>query len=129
MAERPLSPHLSIYRFGYTMSLSILHRITGVALSVALIAGVAWLLGAAGGEESYRRTLTVLAAWPFKLAFGLALLALVYHFCNGLRHLAWDAGWGFERPAAKRSALIVIVATVILAAVCLYFAFCPAARS
>jgi succinate dehydrogenase / fumarate reductase cytochrome b subunit len=129
MAERPLSPHLSIYRFGYTMSLSILHRITGVALSVTLIAGVAWLMGAAGGAEAYGRTLRVLASWPFKLAFALALIALVYHFCNGLRHLSWDAGWGFERPQAKRSALVVIVATVILAALALYVAFCPAVRA
>ena len=129
MAERPLSPHLSIYRFGYTMSLSILHRITGVALSVALIAGIVWLVAAAGGAQAYARALTVLASWPFKIAFALALIALVYHLCNGLRHLAWDVGWGFERAAAKRSALIVIAATVVLAAIALYFAFCPVVRS
>jgi len=129
MAERPLSPHLSIYRFGYTMSLSILHRITGVALSVALIAGILWLLAAAGGAQDYGRALTVLASWPLKIAFALALIAQVYHLCNGLRHLAWDAGWGFERAAAKRSALIVIAAAVVLAAICLYVAFCPAVRS
>jgi succinate dehydrogenase / fumarate reductase cytochrome b subunit len=129
MAERPLSPHLGIYRFGYTMSLSILHRITGVALSVALIAGVCWLIGAARGEQAYGRTLAVLSSWPLKLAFALALVAFIYHFCNGLRHLAWDAGWGFERAAAKRSALIVIAVSVLIAALCLYLAFCPAVRS
>jgi succinate dehydrogenase / fumarate reductase cytochrome b subunit len=129
MAERPLSPHLGIYRFGYTMSLSILHRITGVALSVALIAGIAWLVAAASGAEAYGRTLAILGSWPFKAAFGLALVALVYHFCNGLRHLAWDAGWGFERAAAKRSALIVIVASVLIAALCIYLAFCPVVGS
>jgi succinate dehydrogenase / fumarate reductase cytochrome b subunit len=129
MAERPLSPHLGIYRFGYTMSLSILHRTTGVALSVALIAGIAWLMGAASGAEAYARTLVVLGSWPFRIAFALALIALVYHFCNGLRHLAWDAGWGFERAAARRSARIVIVAAVLLAALGLYLAFCPAVRS
>jgi succinate dehydrogenase / fumarate reductase cytochrome b subunit len=110
------------------MSLSILHRITGVALSVALIAGIAWLVGAAGGAQAYERTLAVLGSWPFRAAFALALIALVYHFCNGLRHLAWDAGWGFERAAAKRSALIVIVVTVLIAALGLYLVFCPAVR-
>jgi succinate dehydrogenase / fumarate reductase cytochrome b subunit len=53
----------------------------------------------------------------------LAVIALIYHFCNGLRHLAWDIGWGFERGAARRSALLVLVATLIACALCIYCIF------
>ncbi|MFI4913773.1 MAG: succinate dehydrogenase, cytochrome b556 subunit [Steroidobacterales bacterium] len=123
MHERPLSPHWTVYRFGYTMSLSLLHLITGVALAFGLFALIAWLMGAAGGENSYAQTVAVLSLLPLKALLGLGLIALIYHLFNGLRHLAWDAGWGFERRAARGSAALVVAATVIAAAVVLYFAF------
>jgi succinate dehydrogenase / fumarate reductase cytochrome b subunit len=123
MAERPLSPHLSIYRFAYTMTLSILHRITGVALAVCFIGFVIWLVGIALGANAYGVLLPALHSWPIQILIALALIALVYHFCNGLRHLAWDMGWGFERREARRSATTVVIATVLLGLACLYFLF------
>jgi succinate dehydrogenase / fumarate reductase cytochrome b subunit len=123
MAERPLSPHVTVYKWAYTMTLSILHRVTGVALFLALIGLIAWLMAAAAGPSAYAQAMTTLASLPVKCLIAIAVLALCYHFCNGLRHLAWDMGLGFERAQARRSALIVIIVTLLAAAVCLYFLF------
>jgi len=118
MPERPLSPHLSVYRWGYTMSLSILHRVTGVALSIALISLVSWLLAVANGHAAYAQAARALRMWPARLSIALALIALCYHFCNGLRHLAWDMGWGFERREARRSAGVMLALAAIAAVAC-----------
>ncbi|MFI4895494.1 MAG: succinate dehydrogenase, cytochrome b556 subunit [Steroidobacterales bacterium] len=120
MDERPLSPHVTVYKWAYTMTLSILHRVSGMALFLALIALIFWLLAAAAGSEAYARAMSVLASWPVRCLVVVAILALWYHFCNGLRHLAWDMGWGFERAQARRSAVIVVVATLLASAVCVY---------
>lgn len=119
MPERPLSPHLGVYRWGYTMSLSILHRITGVALACALIGLTGWLMAAASGPRAYARALLILRAWPSRALCALALIALCYHFCNGLRHLGWDMGWGFERREARRSAGVVLIVAAAAALACL----------
>ena len=92
MPERPLSPHVTVYKWGYTMTLSILHRLSGIALFVALIGAVYWLVAAAAGAAAYASAMGLLASLPFKTLIAIALLALCYHFCNGLRHLAWDLG-------------------------------------
>jgi succinate dehydrogenase / fumarate reductase, cytochrome b subunit len=128
MAERPLSPFTKMfgesgYRWAYTMTLSILHRVTGVALVVALLGLVVWLIGASFGAASYNAFLPVFIGIPGKLVISLAIIALIYHFCNGLRHLAWDIGWGFERAAARRSAAMVVIATLIGSALCVFFLF------
>ena len=123
MAERPLSPHLSVYRFAYTMALSILHRITGVGLSICLIGFVVWLVGMARGADAYAELLPALHSWPIQMLIALALVALIYHFCNGLRHLAWDMGWGYERREARASARVVVVATLLLGVLTLYLLF------
>jgi succinate dehydrogenase / fumarate reductase cytochrome b subunit len=127
MAHRPLSPHLTIYRFAYTMALSIVHRITGVALAVGLIALVLWLAALAGGAEAYAGFLGFAGAWPFKVLLGLWLAAFVYHFFNGIRHLLWDAGIGLERAQARRSATIVVVAVVVVSLLLLYVLFAKVA--
>jgi succinate dehydrogenase / fumarate reductase cytochrome b subunit len=127
MAERPLSPHITVYRWAYTMTLSILHRISGVALAVTLLGFVAWLVSASLGAEAYAAILPLLISVPCKLLIALAVAALIYHFCNGLRHLAWDLGWGFERADARRSAALVVAASIIAAALCIYFIFRPGA--
>jgi succinate dehydrogenase / fumarate reductase cytochrome b subunit len=121
MPERPLSPHLTVYRWAYTMTLSILHRATGIALSLALIGLVLWLVAIGLGPARYTAWVPWLTSWPAMVIFALAIIALVFHFCNGLRHLAWDLGWGYERRAARSSAWVVICATVVASAVCLYF--------
>lgn len=127
MAERPLSPHLTVYRWGYTMTLSILHRLSGVALAVSLLGLVLWLVAASLGAGAYAAVLPLLMSLPARLLMALAVTALIYHFCNGLRHLAWDLGWGFERADARRSAVLVVAVSVIGAAVCIYLIFRPGA--
>lgn len=122
MEQRPLSPFF-VYRWAYTMTLSILHRISGLALSVALLVLVGWLLTASLGSGAYARLLPALQSWPLQVLIALAIVALIYHFCNGLRHLAWDMGWGFERPQARASAAVVVIVTVVASAICLYFLF------
>jgi succinate dehydrogenase / fumarate reductase cytochrome b subunit len=114
--SRPLSPHLSIYRWPITMTLSILHRGTGVALSVGLIALALWLQSIASGEASYQ----VVMGWIDTLA-GRALLlgwsfAFFFHLSNGIRHLFWDVGLGFELRHADASAWFVLVASVAMTA-------------
>jgi succinate dehydrogenase / fumarate reductase cytochrome b subunit len=112
--DRPLSPHLSIYRWPITMALSILHRATGVANAVGLLVLAAWLIQAAGGEASYTAFTGVMGSW-----FGLLVLAgfsfsFFYHLCNGIRHLVWDAGRGFEKQQANMSSYIVIASAFVL---------------
>lgn len=115
--ERPLSPHLSVYRWPITMTLSILHRMTGVALSIGLIALVAWLESVALGAGSYE----TVAGWLDTLIGRLLLLgwcfSFFFHLANGVRHLFWDVGLGFELRQANASAWFVVIASVGMTAV------------
>ena len=112
--NRPLSPHLQVYRWQWTMALSILHRITGVALGVGSLLLVYWLTAAATGPEAYARAQGFIGSWfGLLLLFGFSL-ALFYHLANGIRHLFWDAGRGFELKTAYASGLAVLVAAVVL---------------
>lgn len=113
MVERPLSPHLSVYRFIHTMALSILHRITGVWMSFGLCALVYWLVSAAAGESDFARASALMSGWWFRALLLLWLAAYCYHFVNGLRHLAWDAGFGLEKLQARRTAWLVVAVAVI----------------
>jgi succinate dehydrogenase / fumarate reductase cytochrome b subunit len=123
MRERPLSPHLSVYRFMYTMALSIAHRITGVILSVGLLLLAWWLTAVAGDAAGYATATAVLGSPFVKLLLAGWLLAFVYHLVNGIRHLTWDAGIGMERHEARRSATVAIVATLVLYAVLAWLLF------
>ncbi|MDE2218847.1 MAG: succinate dehydrogenase, cytochrome b556 subunit [Gammaproteobacteria bacterium] len=127
MHERPLSPHLSIYRFMYTMALSILHRITGVWMAFGLCALVYWLMSAAAGEAQYGRATVLLGSAPARIVLLLWLAAFCYHFANGLRHLAWDAGLGLERRAARLSGRIVLALALLAFLGTAYLLFCPRA--
>jgi succinate dehydrogenase / fumarate reductase cytochrome b subunit len=114
--ERPLSPHLQVYRWQITMVMSILHRATGVILTVGAFALAWWLLAVAAGGDAYARAAACVASPLGRLAlFGFSL-ALVYHLLNGIRHLLWDIGWGYEIPEVYRSGYIVGVLTVLLTA-------------
>jgi len=124
MNQRPLSPHLGVYKFMYTMTLSILHRITGVALSVGLLVFAWWLMALAHGPHAYANAVEVLRTGFFKLLLGGWALAFIYHFCNGLRHLFWDAGAGLERKQARRSGALVVIATLLLFALLLWAVYC-----
>ncbi|KJS34104.1 MAG: succinate dehydrogenase [Rhodospirillaceae bacterium BRH_c57] len=111
---RPLSPHLQIYSFKLHMAMSIFHRITGVALIVGTLLLVYWLVAAANGPEAYANAAGFLGSW-----FGLLLIfgwsvALFYHLCNGIRHLLWDAGQGFEIEQIRKSGIVVLAATAVL---------------
>jgi succinate dehydrogenase / fumarate reductase cytochrome b subunit len=121
MNQRPLSPHLGVYKFAYTMSLSILHRITGCAAAVGLLAFVWWLMALASGPEAYARAMHVLSTPLAKLLLVGFTFSFIYHFCNGIRHLVWDTGRGLERAQARRSGAIVTVSALLLTAAAIWF--------
>lgn len=112
--KRPLSPHLQIYRPQITSVLSISHRLTGAALAAGLLLLVYWLAALAAGEAAYAAALGVFGAWPVKVVLFLAVLAFFYHLCNGIRHLWWDSGRGFEIQQVYRSGWIVLISAVAL---------------
>ena len=116
MARRPLSPHLSVYRFAYTMALSILHRATGLALSLGLLLLVGWLAALATGPECYEAFTRFAASLPVRLLIAAGILSFSFHLANGIRHLFWDLGLGLERAEARRSAAIVVGVVVVLSA-------------
>jgi succinate dehydrogenase / fumarate reductase, cytochrome b subunit len=115
-SSRPLSPHLGVYKFMYTMSLSIMHRITGVAATVGFLAFVWWLMALATGADAYARAMACLSTPLAKLLLVGFTFSFVYHFCNGIRHLVWDTGRGLERAQARRSGAIVIASALLLTA-------------
>lgn len=113
----PLSPHLSVYRWPITMTLSILHRMTGVAMSIGFIVLAAWLVQAAAGPEQYQYFRD---AMSHPIGTGLLVgwtFAFFLHLGNGIRHLIWDSGRGFEKRQANASAWFVLTAAVVLTAV------------
>ena len=114
--DRPLSPHLQIYRWPITMVLSILHRATGVGMAVGFIALVAWLFDAASGADAYAMFLGAAGSTVGKLLLIGWSWAFFYHLCNGIRHLVWDSGRGFEKSQANASAWFVIVGSLVLTA-------------
>lgn len=113
-SARPLSPHLSVYRWPITMTLSILHRMTGVALAVGLLVYATWLMAAAGDAAAYASFQDIMGSIPGRAALVAWSAAFFFHLANGVRHLVWDAGRGFERAQANLSAWIVLIATVVL---------------
>lgn len=111
---RPLSPHLQVYRPQLTSVLSISHRMTGVALAVGSGIVVYWLASLAGGPDSYLKAQAVLGHWFVKLLLFGWTFAFFYHLGNGVRHLFWDAGFGFELPAVYRSGKAVVAVATLL---------------
>jgi succinate dehydrogenase / fumarate reductase, cytochrome b subunit len=113
-ADRPLSPHLQIYRWQLTSVLSILHRASGVALSAGTILLVWWLVAAASGPEAYEGVQDFLGSWiGLLLLFGWTL-SLFYHLCNGIRHLVWDTGHALDLGSTYMGGWIVVGATTVL---------------
>ena len=112
--ERPLSPHLQIYRWQWTMLLSIVHRMTGVALAVGTLWLVWWLVAAAMGPEAFARAQAFAGHWFGRLVLLGFTWALFYHLANGIRHLFWDAGRGFELSTGYGSAWLVVLASLAL---------------
>lgn len=116
MTENPLSPHLHIYKWQIPMLLSILHRGTGVFLSIGALLLAYWLLAAAGGPDTYAKFSVHANAWYGRLLLAVFVFSLYYHLCNGIRHLFWDMGLGLEIKTAYLSAYAVILATLVLTA-------------
>ncbi|MEE4331268.1 MAG: succinate dehydrogenase, cytochrome b556 subunit [Wenzhouxiangella sp.] len=112
--NRPLSPHLQVYRPQLTSVLSISHRITGIILSLGSVVIVAWLLALASGPEAYERVTSVLSSPVALAAVAVWTLALMYHLLNGIRHLFWDAGWLLDLRGAYASGWAVVVLAVAL---------------
>ncbi|MEC9344842.1 MAG: succinate dehydrogenase, cytochrome b556 subunit [Pseudomonadota bacterium] len=114
-ANRPLSPHLQVYdMLQITALMSILHRITGVVLAGGLVLVLWWLVALASGREYYEVVMGIAGSWVGRLVLFGFTWALFYHLCNGLRHLYWDAGWGFEIPSVYRSGWMVVIASAVL---------------
>ena len=113
---RPLSPHLSVYRWPITMTLSILHRATGVGMSIGLIILAAWLVQAALGPVHYQHFRVQMASPIGKILLIGWTFAFFLHLCNGIRHLVWDTGRGFEMRQVNASAWTVVFLSVALTA-------------
>jgi len=112
--RRPLSPSLQIYRPQLTSVLSFTHRITGVALSVGTLLLVGWLIAAAGGPQTYSTVQGLIRSWlGLVLLFGWTF-SFFFHLCNGIRHLAWDAGYGFELRTIYASGWTVVALSTFL---------------
>lgn len=111
---RPLSPHLSIYRWPITMTLSILHRISGIALSVGLVVFAWWLVAASTSDHAYEHFTGFASSLHGKFMLIGWSAAFFYHLANGIRHLVWDLGYGFELRTANASAWFVLFLTLVL---------------
>lgn len=112
--DRPLSPDLQIYRPQLTSVLSISHRITGVVLSVGSVLLVLWLVAAASGPQAYSAMQGLIGSWPGRVLLLGWTFCLSFHLCNGIRHLVWDAGYGFELRAIYVSGWTVLIASAVL---------------
>jgi len=112
--DRPLSPHLQVYRWPISMTLSILHRITGVGLGFGTLLMTYWLIAAAAGPGWFADAQAFIDSWIGRIILFGFTVSLMFHLGNGIRHLFWDAGKGFELPTARASAIAVIVATFVL---------------
>lgn len=113
-SNRPLSPHLQVYKFPLTVKTSILHRITGLMLAFGLVVFVYWLYALATDLNAADQLRTWLMTIPGQVLVYLWLYTFFYHFCNGIRHLFWDVGKGFSNEQAQRSAVIVLVVSLLL---------------
>jgi len=114
--QRPLSPHLQVYKPQWTSVLSILHRISGVALSAGTLLVVAWLVALARGPAAFAQMLDLMGHPVVVVALIGWTLALFYHLLNGIRHLIWDTGMMLELKPARASGWIVVASALLLTA-------------
>ena len=112
--SRPLSPHLQIYRLPISAVISISHRVAGVLLAVGSLVLVYWLVALASGPDAFAHAQALLGSVVGRVVLLALTLALFYHLANGIRHLFWDAGFGFELRTVRASGMLVIVASIVL---------------
>lgn len=115
--NRPQSPNIQIYRPQLTSVLSIANRVSGVALSFAAVGLMVWLIAAAAGPQPYAAVQDTLRSAIGQVVLFAMTLAFFFHLCAGIRHLAWDAGYGFELRTIYASGWVVVVASVLLTVV------------
>lgn len=120
---RPLSPHLQVYRPQITSLLSILHRATGVFLAMGLPVLSYWVSSAAYGPGAFSTAQAIAGSWIGQLALIGWTFCLFYHMSNGIRHLAWDIGWGFDLPTLRSSGVFMVAASVVMTAVAVLAAY------
>lgn len=112
--KRPLSPHVSIYSWQVSNTLSILHRVTGVAMSLGALALLAWVIAIAQGEAAYNSVTEILGGpLGMLLLFGFSA-SFFFHLGNGIRHLFWDAGYGFDKNVARLTGWVTLIVAVLL---------------
>ncbi len=112
--NRPLSPHIQIYRWSVTMTTSILHRASGMALAIGTLMAACWLLALANGADAFAGVQDFLRSpLGLFLLFGWSA-ALLYHLCSGIKHLLMDIGLFFTLPAARRASVVVLIAAAVL---------------
>ncbi|MDC0112273.1 MAG: succinate dehydrogenase, cytochrome b556 subunit [Emcibacteraceae bacterium] len=114
--KRPLSPHLQVYSWSLEMALSIFHRATGVALGGGALLITWWIIAIATGPDAYDQFRTVMSSITGKVFLFAFTFSLMLHMCNGIRHLFWDMGKGFDLGASRRSSKMVLFFSVFLTA-------------
>lgn len=120
--NRPRSPHVMIYRPQLTSILSIVHRITGVGMSVTALLIVWWFIAAATGADTFDIADSVLTSWLGILVLVASLWAFWFHFFNGIRHLRWDTGAGMGIDETTRSGIIALALSVVMTILCIVLA-------
>ena len=113
-SKRPLSPHLQVYKLPLPALLSVLHRGTGAALGVGTLLVTWWLASVAGGPEAFESSSAVLGSFLGSLVLFGWSWALFYHLCNGIRHLMWDVGYGYDIATTFLTGKIVVGASFVL---------------
>lgn len=119
--NRPVSPHLQVYKLPLTGIISITHRMTGILLSAGLIFFVYIISSVAGGSNSYSAMQSLMSVWLIKLIYWGFIYALFFHLCHGVRHLIWDTGKSFDRDTLNRYAIIELSASLVLTLITLLF--------
>lgn len=112
--ERPLSPHLQVYRLPMTAMMSISHRMTGVLLTIGLVLLAGWIIAAGMGEEYYNQAMSLIDMPVTKYVFVAWAFVLFYHMGNGFRHVLWDVGFGLNEKASVRSGTWVLIFAVFM---------------
>lgn len=122
-SKRPLSPHLQVYKPQITSMMSIFHRITGVALTVGTVLLAYWLISLAAGPSAFDAAQGFVGSIIGRLLMFGWTFALLYHLCNGIRHLFWDAGRGLELATAELTGKLVLVGAAVLTLLCWVFGY------
>ena len=127
--NRPLSPHMQVYRPQITSVLSITHRATGIALAGGAVLFTYWLMSATYGPDAFATAQAVLGSWFGKLVLWGMTFSLFYHLGNGIRHLAWDVGWGYELDKMRMSGWLTVIFAAAMTVLALVIAYSAAGGS